>query len=90
MKTLIARAALPDSRFHQLTYEELIREPVPTLERCYAALSLGDFAMVKHRAMDYLSTVRDSRVNEFEVSSPGRDAVRQAWGPIFRKWGYDI
>jgi len=85
-----ARASLPDGCFHQLRYEDLIRDPMTTLESCYAALALGDIARVAPRVMAYLSGRRDYRPNEYEISAEGKAAVRQAWGPIFSKWGYEI
>jgi hypothetical protein len=34
--------------------------------------------------------VRDNPGNEYAISSEGRTAVREAWGAIFRDWGYEI
>src|SRR5262249_16334264 len=50
-----ARTALQPGRFHQLRYEDLIREPLATLEQCYRAIGLDDFARVRPRVADYLA-----------------------------------
>jgi hypothetical protein len=85
-----ARAALQPGRFHQVRYEDLVREPLATLEECYQVIGLGDFDRVRPRVAGYLAGLRDYRTNEYAISSEGREAVRDAWGPIFRHWGYDI
>jgi omega-hydroxy-beta-dihydromenaquinone-9 sulfotransferase len=85
-----ARAALQPGRFHQIRYEDLVREPLPTLEQCYHAIGLSDFTVVRPRIGDYLSTLSDYRTNEYAISPHGKAAVNEAWGAIFRKWGYAI
>jgi omega-hydroxy-beta-dihydromenaquinone-9 sulfotransferase len=85
-----ARAALPPGRFHQLCYEDLIREPLRTLDQCYRAIGLGDFAVVRPRVVDYLAGVRDYRTNEYAISPEGKKVVSEAWGTIFKEWGYEI
>jgi hypothetical protein len=37
----------------------------------------------------FLSGVGEYRTNEYAVSSEGRAAVGEAWGAMFRKWGYE-
>jgi omega-hydroxy-beta-dihydromenaquinone-9 sulfotransferase len=85
-----ATAALPRGQFHQLRYEDLVQHPLATLEDLYRALGLGDFAAVRPRIEAYLAGQRAYRRNEYEVSAEGREAVRAAWGPLFRPWGYEM
>jgi hypothetical protein len=82
-----ARAALPAQRFHQLRYEDLIREPMATLRACYAALDLGE--LPEAAVAKYLDDRRDYRTNSYEISAHGRAVVRETWGPTFKAWGYD-
>ena len=84
------RAALQPGRFHQLRYEDLVREPLVTLERCYQAIGLDDFDRARPRVAEYLAGLRGYRTNEYAISSEGRTAIREAWGAIFRNWGYEI
>jgi omega-hydroxy-beta-dihydromenaquinone-9 sulfotransferase len=85
-----ASAALQPGLFHQVHYEDLVREPLTTLEQCYHAIGLGEFSVVRPRLSDYLANLRDYRTNEYALSSPGKAAVNEAWGTIFRKWGYEV
>lgn len=84
------RATLPSGRFHQVRYEDLVRDPLTTLEGCYRALAVGDFSAVRSHVERYLAGQRGYRTNEYAMSAEGKAAIRAAWGPLFRKWGYDI
>jgi hypothetical protein len=85
-----AREALPPGHFHQLHYEDLVREPLATLEQCYRAIGLGDFKLIRPRVDDYLANLSAYRTNEYAISPEGKAAVSEAWGAIFREWGYAV
>jgi hypothetical protein len=85
-----AREALPPGHFHQLHYEDLVREPLATLEQCYHAIGLGDFTLIRPRVDDYLANLSAYRTNEYAISPEGKAAVSEAWGAIFREWGYAV
>jgi hypothetical protein len=85
-----ARAALSPGRFYQLRYEDLLRDPLRTLSACYEAIDLGEFATVRPRLERYLAGLSGYRANQYQVSPEGRAAVRVAWGPLFRTWGYEM
>jgi omega-hydroxy-beta-dihydromenaquinone-9 sulfotransferase len=84
------RAAIPPGQFHQMRYEDLVRDPLATLEQCYEAIGLEDFARVRPHVERYLADLRKYRTNEYAVSPEGAAAVRASWGPFFRGWGYEI
>lgn len=85
-----ARNALQPGRFHQLRYEDLVRDPLTTLEQSYQAIGLGDFERVRSHIANYLAGLRNYRTNGHAISPEGRAAVREAWGAIYRQWGYEI
>jgi hypothetical protein len=85
-----ACASLPPSRFHQIYYEQLLRDPVETLEQCYAALGLGEFERVRPRLAHYAATLAGLGTLDEPIAPHSKRAVADAWGPIFRPWGYQI
>ncbi len=84
------RARLPSGQFHQVRYEDLVRDPLAILEECYRQLGLGDFSVVRSRVEGYLATLSEYHTNEYAVSAEGKAAIRAAWGSLFRQWGYEI
>jgi len=85
-----ARASLPAGRFHQLRYEDLVRDPLAMLQECYRTLELGDFTSVRQRVAGYLGSLHEYRPNQYEISPAARRAVQDAWGPMYRRWEYDV
>jgi hypothetical protein len=85
-----ARDALPSGRFHQISYEQLVCEPLQTLEGCYHATGLGDFERVAPRMERKLAPLAGKRFLHEPLQADSKAAVAEAWGPIFRPWGYDV
>jgi len=85
-----AVAALPPGRFHQISYEQLVREPLTTLAACYHAIGLGDFERVRPRLASYLEALKGDSFLDEPITTDSKDEVGVAWGPICRPWGYDI
>ncbi|MGH8291771.1 MAG: sulfotransferase family protein [Steroidobacteraceae bacterium] len=84
------RAAVSPGQFYQMRYEDLVRDPLITLERCYREIGLGEFAVSRPQVERYLAGLRGYRTNEFAVSPEGTEAILTAWGPLFRAWGYEV
>jgi membrane-bound metal-dependent hydrolase YbcI (DUF457 family) len=60
------RGLVPSSRFHELRYEDLVRDPVGQMRALYAHLDLGDFDAVLPRLQKYLAGVAGYRTNRYE------------------------
>jgi omega-hydroxy-beta-dihydromenaquinone-9 sulfotransferase len=85
-----AASALPPGRFHQLYYEQLVRDPMQTLAECYRVMELGGFEEARPRIESYLAPLTGKGFIDDPVGADGKEAVAEAWGPIFRRWGYAI
>jgi hypothetical protein len=83
-------SALPPGSFHQLRYEDLVANPLGTLEECYESLGLGGFTDAAPRIEKYLERAGGFRKNDFEISGECRDQIRARWAPIYSKWGYEV
>lgn len=83
------RPLVPNDRWFDVRYEDLVREPLPILERMYSGLDLGDFADATPGIEQYLTSVRDYAVNQHTMSDAERQLVASRWGDVLRRYGYN-
>jgi hypothetical protein len=83
-----ARPLLDPSRFHELRYEELVRDPVGQLRRLYEKLELGDFEQVLPKLEQYLRETNDYRTNHYELTPELREKIARRWGQVMARYGY--
>lgn len=80
---------IPSSRYHELAFEDLEREPIETLRQAYEALALPDFAAAEPKLCSYLAQLRSYRKNEFApLAEPMRQRLAREWKRCFEEWGY--
>jgi len=83
------RDLIPSGRFHELSYESLVADPIGQLRATYAALNLPDFAVAQPAIQEYLASIRDYQTNRFcQVEPPWKEAVARRWRRCFDEWGY--
>jgi hypothetical protein len=82
------RLVRPD-RFHELRYEDLIRDPLGELRRLYDRLGLGGFDRVEPRVKRYLEENAGYQTNRYRPPPPALEAeVTRRWGDVIRRYGY--
>ncbi len=80
---------IPPGRFHELSFNELERDPLGAVERTYTALGIQGFATARSRLAAYIATLRDYEKNTFApLDAPTRARVDAVAGPCFERWGY--
>lgn len=84
-----ARPLLDPSRFYELRYEDLVRDPVGQLRAIYQNLGLGEFASVLPKIEQYFHQAKDYKPNRYELTPDLRDLITQRWGEVIRRYGYD-
>jgi hypothetical protein len=82
------RAIVDPRRFHELRYEDLVRDPVGQMKALYEHLDLGDFETVKPRLEQYLASIAGYETNRFDLSPALRDEITRRWGAVIRQYGY--
>jgi hypothetical protein len=82
------RSLVSPGQFYELRYERLAAEPIPELERLYAALDLGDFASVRPAVAQYAERTRRYKTNQYELDDATRDEITNRWAPYFDRHGY--
>ena len=83
------RPLVHPTRFHELKYEDLIRDPVGEMRKLYAQLELGEFDRVQPRLEAYLDANRGYQTNRYPNLTPELKAeITRRWGEVIRRYGY--
>jgi hypothetical protein len=76
------------SRFHEMRYEDLVRDPVGEMNKLYTHLGLGEFSAVKPHLERYFADKADYQTNRYEESPEFRARIEARWGDVIRRYGY--
>lgn len=81
--------SISPGRFCEVSFAELERAPVATVERIYAELGLEGFSALRSKLEAYVSSLRNYEKNTFApLDEPTRARVREAAAACFERWGY--
>ena len=78
---------LPASRFCQVRFEELIRDPIREIERIYEKLGLEAFVEVRAKLLDYVARI-DYTAGRHNLPENLREAVGARWREYRERYGY--
>jgi hypothetical protein len=85
------RPLIPDSRFHEVRFDDLERDPVGEVRRIYERLDLGPFADVEPKIQAYADSLSSYRKNDFDqLSESDRKRVAETWSRSFETWEYPV
>jgi hypothetical protein len=76
------------SRFFEVRYEDLIRDPVGRMRALYTHLGLGGFEEYLPRLESYLAGTAGYETNRYTLSPETRREVTARWGEVIRRYGY--
>jgi hypothetical protein len=82
------RRLVHPSRFFELRYEDLVRDPVGRMRALYEHLGLGSFENVLPRLERYLASLKAYETNRYELTDEQRADIRRRWDWVIRKYGY--
>jgi omega-hydroxy-beta-dihydromenaquinone-9 sulfotransferase len=80
---------LAPERFHELRYEDLVKDPATELRKVYDRFGLGGFDRFQPRLEAYLSTIKGYETNRYRLSDDERALIRRRWGDVIHRYGYD-
>src|SRR5262249_2335188 len=76
------------SRFHEMRYEDLVRDPIGAMRELYAHLGLRDFDAVRPQVERYFADKADYKTNRYEQMPDLRARIEARWGNVIRRYGY--
>ena len=69
------RRLVPPEHFHELKYEDLVREPMAELRKIYEQLNLGDFDAVAPQMEAHIGSQKDYKTNRHELEGELRSEI---------------
>ena len=84
-----AKAMIPAGRLVEVRYEEFVKDMLTGTEAIYDGLNLGHFAQMKPKLVEYLAKHKSYETNKYPLSDADRARVKERWGDIIIKLGYD-
>jgi hypothetical protein len=85
------RTLVAPSRFCELKYEDLARDPIREMRKIYEDLELGGFSELLPRLRQYLADNHDYQTNRYAELTPEKEAeVTRRWGHVIRRYGYPL
>lgn len=84
------RKRIDPARIVDISYEDLVADPVATLEHVYRSLRLSDFDSVRPVIEEWVAEEhRGYRTNQHRLSDADEALIRTAWNDYFQAYGYD-
>lgn len=82
------RHLIQPGRLSEVSYEQLVSDPIDQMRRIYNELSLGDFDKVFPRLEEFLANQADYKPNRYEITPKTRAEIARRWGLFIHKYGY--
>jgi hypothetical protein len=78
------------NRFHEVRYEDLIRDPEGEMRTLYEKLELDGFEELLPKLREYLTSNAGYQTNRYPQLSPElRQEITRRWGEVIHRYGYD-
>jgi len=83
------RCLIPPGHFHEVSFEELERDPVGQIQHVYDRLGLPDFAETRPAVESYIQSIGGYQKNQFpQLNEQLRQRIANEWQTCFQQWGY--
>lgn len=89
-KYLNERHMIPTGNLLEISFEELDKQPWPTIEKIYSQLNLENFEAARPKIAEYLNSVSEYEKNQFPDLEPHIiERINKEWDFAFKAWGYE-
>ncbi len=82
------RPQIPPGRYHEVRYEQLVKDPINQMRTLYDQLGLDEFEKVQPRLEQYFAEMSGYETNRYELSPEKRAEIGRRWGDVIRRYGY--
>jgi LPS sulfotransferase NodH len=84
----LSKSLIDPSRFHEMRYEDLVRDPIGEMRKLYDHLGLGGFDAVQPALERYFKDKADYKTNRYEQTPEMQARIEARWGDVIRRYGY--
>jgi len=83
-----AKKTLAKDRYYELTYENLVKDPIGEIEKIYRYFQLPGFEAGLPRLEKYVAGLKSYETNKYDLSAEQRALIAQRWGDVIERYGY--
>ena len=82
------RNHLNAEQLHEIRYEELVANPVASMERAYEKLNLGGFDKVRTAFEEQAESMKGYTTNTYQHDARIVSEISERWQPFIQRYGY--
>lgn len=82
---------IPQGQFTEVSFRDLDKNPLPTLQKIYQDLGFKDFSILEVAAQKYLNGLNSfSKVSHTQLEPEIIKKINSSWYQSFERWGYPM
>ncbi|MBQ3388610.1 MAG: sulfotransferase [Thermoguttaceae bacterium] len=82
------KALLKPGQITEISYDELVADPVGTLEKIYAGIGLGGFDEHRAKFEEFAAAQKGYKKNRFSIAPEIAEQIAVRWKPYLDRYGY--
>jgi hypothetical protein len=89
-KYLDTRHLIPEGNLYELSFEELEKQALKTIEDIYRKLDIPDFHQASETFEEYIENSKTYKKNKYKIKKDTLDKVLKEWDFAMKEWGYEV
>lgn len=84
-----SRQTIPEGSLVDIRYEDLVADPISTLQQVYDQLDLGEFEPLENPLRHWINEHhRGYKANQHQLPAEDEERIKDAWKEYFSRYGY--
>ena len=83
------KALLKPGQITEISYDELVADPVGTLERIYSEIGIDGFEEKRALFEEFAASQKDYKKNRFSIAPEIAEQIAVRWKPYLDRYGYE-